>query len=94
MKHEISEEKLLKYFDITRKALKAARNSSRRSGSLKEREEILDMAQRYFSDAEHYFKKGEWVTAFACLNYAHGWLDAGARIGVFDVHDSELFAAD
>ena len=38
---------------------------------------------------------GDIVTAFAALNYAHGWLDAGARIGLFDVgHDSELFTVD
>jgi hypothetical protein len=35
------------------------------------------------------------VNAFAALNYAHGWLDAGARLGLFDVdHDSTLFTVD
>ena len=52
------------------------------------------MAQRYFSDAKHFKEKGDLVTAFAAVNYAHAWLDAGARLGVFDVHDAELFAAD
>lgn len=53
------------------------------------------MAKRYLSDAEHFEKKGELVTAFAALNYAHGWLDAGARVGLFDVgHDSSLFTID
>jgi len=29
------------------------------------------------------------------LNYAHGWLDAGARLGIFDVKgDSRLFTVD
>ena len=41
------------------------------------------------------FNFNDYVTAFAALNYAHGWLDAGARIGVFDVnHDSKLFTVD
>ena len=40
-------------------------------------------------------KKGDYVTAFAALNYAHGWLDAGARLGIFDVDgDSTLFTVD
>ncbi len=60
----------------------------------KEREDFLDMAARYFSDAKHFYSKNDMVNAFACLNYAHGWLDAGARLGLFDVHDSRLFTVD
>lgn len=56
---------------------------------------VFDVAKRYFSDAKHFQEKGDMVTAFAALNYAHGWLDAGARLGLFDVgHDSELFSVD
>jgi hypothetical protein len=56
---------------------------------------VFDMAQRYFSDAKHFEQKGDIVTAFAALNYAHGWLDAGARLGFFDVdHDDTLFTVD
>ncbi len=53
------------------------------------------MANRYYEDAKHFEKKGDKLTAFAALNYAHGWLDAGARLGLFDVGgDSELFTVD
>jgi hypothetical protein len=55
---------------------------------------VLDMASRYFSDAGHFEEKGDVVTAFAALNYAHGWLDAGARLGLFKVNDSTLFTVD
>ena len=55
---------------------------------------ILDMAQRYYDDAKHFRDKGDIVTAFAALNYAHGFLDAGARMKLFDVKDSRLFASD
>ena len=56
---------------------------------------VFDMAKRYFEDAKHFKEKGDIVTAFAALNYAHGWLDAGARLGLFDVDgDSELFTVD
>ena len=44
---------------------------------------------------KHFEEKGEQLTAFAALNYAHGWLDAGARLGLFDVDgDNELFTVD
>ena len=57
-------------------------------------EEVLDMAERYYSDAGHFKEKGDVVTAFAALNYAHGWLDCGARMGLFKVKDSRLFTVD
>lgn len=90
---EITEQKLEKYFQITEKALKKVKINYNTKINCKEAaEDFLDMAQRYYEDAKHFMKKGDYVTAFAALNYAHGWLDAGARIGLFDVdHDSELF---
>ena len=39
-------------------------------------------------------KQSNYFGINAALNYAHGWLDAGARSGVFDVHDSRLFTVD
>jgi hypothetical protein len=56
--------------------------------------DFFDMASRYYNDAAHFKKHKDYVLAFAALNYAHGWLDAGARIGLFDVHDSTLFTVD
>jgi hypothetical protein len=91
---KITKEKLAKYFDVTKRALKMAEASANRTKLKNEREDFLDMIRRYVSDAEHFEKKGEIVDAFAALNYAHGWLDAGARLGIFDVHDSSLFTAD
>lgn len=90
----ITEEKLKKYISITKKAIEKAEKSRNRTSLIKEREDCLDMVKRYFSDALHYKEKGDFVTAFAALNYSHGWLDACARIGIFDVHDSELFSVD
>lgn len=89
----ISDEKLEKYFSVTKKALekaKAAFDQERR----KEAEDFFDMASRYYSDAGYFSKKGDYVNAFAAVNYAHGWLDAGARIGLFRVKDSKLFTVD
>jgi hypothetical protein len=96
MSAEITPEKLKKYFDVTSRALKKVKiaKAAQIDWDAKAKD-FLDMAQRYFSDAKHFEKKGDIVTAFAALNYAHGWLDAGARLGFFDVdHDDTLFTVD
>ena len=92
----ITKEKLDKYFDVTKRALDKVKISEEKKIDWKEKaEDFLDMARRYFEDANHFREKGDVVTAFAALNYAHGWLDAGARLGLFDVgKDSELFTVD
>jgi len=97
MENTVTKEKLEKYFDVSNKAYKLAKASDCRftdKKMLEARKDFLDMIERYISDAKHFEKKGEIVTAFAALNYAHGWLDAGARLGLFDVHDSQLFTVD
>ena len=52
------------------------------------------MANSYLSDADYFRKKGDYVLAFGAINYAHGWLDAGARLGFYIVKDSKLFTVD
>jgi len=83
MENEISREKIERYFDLTERGLiKAKKNIIR--GKEGEGEEIIGMVENYVSDARHFEGKGDWVNAFAALAYAHGWLDAGVRLGVFD----------
>jgi hypothetical protein len=94
MERTVSDERLEKYFRITKEALDMVKEKGIDTKKKKDAEEVLDMAQRYYSDAEHFRKKGEIVTAFAALNYAHGWLDCGARLGLFKVKDSRLFTVD
>lgn len=96
MTSTITPEKLAKYFDVSKRALAKVKLMDDAKINVKEAaKDFLDMAQRYFDDAKHFEEKGDIVNAFAALNYAHGWLDAGARIGLFDVdHDSELFTVD
>ncbi len=93
---EVTDEKLAKYFDVTSRAIAKVKIADEQKIDWKEKaEDFLDMAKRYFSDAAHFRDKGDLVTAFAALKYAHGWLDAGARLGLFDVDvDSELFTVD
>ena len=91
----VTNEKLDKYFDVTSRALaKVKIVCDVKIDCEAAAKDFLDMAQRYFDDAKHFREKGDVVTAFAALNYAHGWLDAGARIGLFDVKDSRLFTVD
>lgn len=94
---ELSVERLEKYFDVTGRALKKAKITN--SGEIKNwkesAEDFYDMAQRYYNDAIYFRKNGRDMDAFAALNYAHGWLDAGARLGLFDVgRDNILFTVD
>ncbi len=96
MGSEITEERIEKYLGITKKALDKVKLTG--SGEIDWKSaaaDFLDMAQRYYSDALHFREKGDIVNAFAAVNYAHGWLDAGARLGLFDVdHDNVLFTVD
>ncbi|MCD6170829.1 MAG: DUF357 domain-containing protein [Thermoplasmata archaeon] len=39
-------------------------------------DKIKDMAYRYYKDAKYYLLKGDYFTAFGCINYAHGLIDA------------------
>ena len=58
----------------------------------KEGHELLDMIQRYVSDARHFLEKGNLVAAFGAVEYAHGLLDAGVYAGYFKVlRNEELF---
>ena len=90
MENEITEEKLKKYFDLTGRALVEVKKNII-EGREKDAKEIVDMVTNYLSDARHFEEKGDWVNAFAALNYAHGWLDSGVRLCVFDVNNRDLF---
>ena len=90
MENIITEEKLEKYFNLTATALKIVEQNII-SGKDKEAKEIIDMVSNYLSDARHFKEKGNFVDAFAALNYAHGWLDSGVRLDIFKVEDDSLF---
>ena len=94
---KITSEKLEKYFDVTKKALELAKKNKSKKFSVNADEafdDFIDMVSRYVEDAKYFQKNNDIVNAFAALNYAHGWLDAGARIGIFNVKDNKLFTVD
>ncbi len=45
------------------------------------KKELLEQAARYCEDAKYYLKKKDYVSAFGCINYAHGILDALRALG-------------
>jgi len=81
---------------LTEKALAKVRIAPpERSHLRKVAEDFLTMARAYYEDAKHFRDKGELDKALANVNYAHGWLDAGARLGLFDVGgDDRLFTLE
>jgi hypothetical protein len=38
-------------------------------------EQVVDLAKGYYEDTKYYLEKGDYVTAFGCINYAHGLID-------------------
>ena len=37
---------------------------------------IMELAAQYYEDTKYYAQKKDYFTAFGCINYAHGLLDA------------------
>jgi hypothetical protein len=36
----------------------------------------IELASQYYEDTKYYAQKKDYFTAFGCINYAHGLLDA------------------
>lgn len=54
--------------------------------------DCVEMAESYLDDGRHFRDEDDLVNALASFSYGHAWLDAGARIGLFDVpRDDHLF---
>ena len=90
MKDKITKEKLEKYFNVTSMALEEAKKNII-NGKENYAKIIIEMVSNYLFDARHFEKEQDFVNAFAALNYAHGWLDSGVRIDIFEVKDDKLF---
>ncbi|MFT4250104.1 MAG: DUF357 domain-containing protein [Candidatus Woesearchaeota archaeon] len=88
----VSEELFKKYHALSSQALVLARKAPILDASAAK--EIFVMVENYLSDATYFFSQEDIVRAFAAVNYAHGWLDCGARLGVYEVHDNKYFTED
>ena len=90
MNDKITKEKLEKYLKLTSKALEKAKENIIKFKDKGSRE-IINMVSNYLSDAKYFEEKKDFVNSFAAINYAHGWLDSGVRLGIFNVKDDKLF---
>lgn len=90
------QEKTDRYETLLVEALEAAEPAGDEGSPLAEAaDECLEMARSYLEDGRHFRKNDDPVNALASFSYGHGWLDAGARIGVLSVpRDGHLFTVD
>jgi len=42
----------------------------------KEDADVVSLAEKYCEDTKYFLEKEDYVTAFGCINYAHGLIDA------------------
>ncbi|HLC73487.1 MAG TPA: DUF357 domain-containing protein [Candidatus Nanoarchaeia archaeon] len=89
----ITEEKLQKYIDITKEALEKIKITKNKKLIMKANE-LLNLSRCYYSDSIFFKNKGDFINAFAAINYAHAFLDAGVILKLFIVNDSKLFMVD
>jgi len=76
---------LEKYLRLTREALARVTPAPPERSFLRgASDDFLTMARSYLADAEHFAAEGDPDRALAAASYAHGWLDAGVRLGLLD----------
>ena len=90
MQDRVTKEKIQRYRTITSKAVEIAKSSVVK-GKEKDAQEIIKMVSDYLSDSEYFEKNKDLVNAFAALSYAHGWLDAGVRLDIFNIKNDKFF---
>jgi uncharacterized protein len=79
-----------KYLRLTREAIARVRSAPpSRSFLAGASEDFLSMARAYLADAEHFAGRCDLERALAAASYAHGWLDAGVRLGLLDGGDDD-----
>ncbi|MEF8808392.1 DUF357 domain-containing protein [Natronomonas sp.] len=87
------EEKTDRYERLLAEALDAAEIAPQEGTPLYEAAlEYEEMARSYLEDGRHFRDEDDLVNALASFSYGHGWMDAGARMGIFEVPtDGHLF---
>jgi uncharacterized protein len=79
-----------RYLRLTHEALERVRPGAPERSFLRgASDDFLAMARAYLTDAEHFAAAGDAERALAAVSYAHGWIDAGVRLGVLDGGDDD-----
>lgn len=90
---QLLRERVIRYRSITQEALAkitVLAKKDTKDGTIAM--DYLTMANNYFNDAIHFQDQGNDILALAAYSYAHAWLDAGVRAGLFDgKEDNRLF---
>ena len=86
-------EKTDRYESLLAEALDAATVAPPAGSPLAEvADDFHGMAGSYLEDGRHFRADDDLVNALAAFSYGHAWLDAGARLGLFDVpSEGDLF---
>lgn len=90
MRKTISKKDLEKYREITERAFSIVKENIF-PNKKDEAKKIIEMVGCYLSDSNHFEKKQDFVNAFGAIYYAHGWIDCGVRLKIFNVIDDKLF---
>ena len=87
------EAKTDRYESLLAEALEAAAIAPQEGTPLHEAAVTYEeMARSYLEDGRHFREAADPVNALAAFSYGHGWVDAGARVGLFAVPtEGELF---
>ncbi|SDR11289.1 DUF357 domain-containing protein [Natronobacterium texcoconense] len=90
------EEKTDRYGELLAEALEEATIAPREGSPMYDAAaECYEMADSYLEDGRHFREHDDPVNALASFSYGHAWLDAGARIGLFDVPtEGHLFTVE
>ncbi|MGV8143752.1 MAG: DUF357 domain-containing protein [Methanothermobacter sp.] len=65
-------ERIIKDVELFTKNIKEVESIEVSAGE----EKIIEMARNYSQDTQYYLEKADKYTAFGCITYAHGLLDA------------------
>jgi hypothetical protein len=88
---KISEEKLIHYIGLTKKAReKATPIHEEGTTEASQLAVMLRMADDYANDAIHFMNNGDFVRSFGAINYAHAWIDAGVKLRLLDGHGDDV----
>ena len=83
--YTVTLERINKYLDLTAKAVaKVSIIADEGTEGFAKGEDISGMVNAYHSDAKFFLSEGRGDDAFAAVNYAHGWIDCGVRLGYLD----------
>ncbi len=86
------DEKVKRYERLLKEGLEKAEVAPIKGSHMyKVAEDFRTMAGSYYNDGVHFIRMDDPVNALVCFSYGHAWLDAGAKLGIFNVDDETLF---